>query len=208
MMARRLLTFAFVLLGLVSTLEAQGARRTPGLWGMLSGSAGTSTLSCDACGDSEGEFGYSPGATLGLTLSRSFSLELDLAGSARSDDFARHRFGYLTAGVLYFPLTQPLSIEAGVGLGRWQADVPRSEGTERDRVHTTGLAWGVGIGYDVNISTPLALVTRVRMLNGASTELEFGSFPSSYEATHRTLQLSVGLAWNVTANPFGLRPSN
>jgi hypothetical protein len=186
-------------------LAAQSPRQTPGAWIAAGVTVGSSELSCDACGtESQSHTGFAPGATLGYSVSRSLALALDLTGTASAHDDVRERQGFVTLGAVLFPVaSMPFSLSAGAGFTRYSQDIPRTGGV-RDQLTSSGFGWRAGIAYDIAISPSVGLVPSVQYLSGGRSALELGNASSGYDASHKTVAVSVRLVWNFTANPFAL----
>jgi len=151
---RRVVVLAMLVVGLVTSAEAQERKGFFFGVGMGYGSLGVGCAGCEGTGRESGLSGH---LRLGGTVSQHVQVGVESAGWYKSEQGSELNVGTLTGNVYLHPTaTTPLFLKGGLGLGVI-GDGYSSE---------SGFGWQAGAGYDIRIGSKTALTPTLTYFMG------------------------------------------
>jgi len=193
MLSTKLLASALVLAALctsATTAKAQdqandAPRVHQGFW--IGGGLGYGSVSssCDGCGSSDSEGGFSGLLRLGGTLSEQFLIGVESDGWYKSINGTNNSVGNLSAALYYYPSKSTgIFLKGGAGVAGYQAK------NGSDKLDGYGVGLIGGLGYDIPIGSHSAFTPMATLTWGNLGELNFNGASSATGAKQTLLQVA------------------
>ena len=178
-----------------------------GTWFGVGFGAGTASLHCQICDNSEiGSRGTSGYLRVGTTVNGRLLVGAELNGWMRSNEAGNQRVVTLSGNGYWYPNPRHgYYFKGGFGVSRYKQWTTEGDNNKQTNgLSTGGLTGSVGVGYEMRVNPKMSFVPFVNLLGTArgalSTESNDGTHYERNRLPNRAnvlfLQLGMGVTWH------------